>query len=319
MRRLRRLALGVLCGALTVTGCAAPSDADGEAVLPGPPTAAPVQMAGARPVVVDTDLGGDDLVALAFLLRHPAVDVRAVTVAATGLAGCAAGVRVVAGLLDALQESPVPVACGRPEPGPDGRAFPAEWRAAAEAGSGVRPIDGPREDRPADALVAELARTVDGLTLVALGPLTTVADVAAAFPADYARLAGVLAMAGSVEGPLVDGVAEWNAAADPQAVTAVLAAPAPLTLVPEDAVPPGTPDALTGPVVGAIATATDLPRWWDLATAAVLVAPDAGHVESGGWTVDDAGRLRPAGEGTVRVVRSLDRAELDAAYAEAFG
>jgi hypothetical protein len=37
-------------------------------------------------VIVDTDLGGNDLVALAFLLRHPAVRVEAVTIAATGLA-----------------------------------------------------------------------------------------------------------------------------------------------------------------------------------------------------------------------------------------
>jgi hypothetical protein len=309
----------VLCGALVLTGCAAPSDADGEVGVPGPPAAATAQLPGAAPVVVDTDLGADDLVALAFLLRHPAVDVRAVTVAATGLVGCDAGVRVLAGLLDALQEPPVPVACGRATPGPDGRAFPAEWRAAAEAGSGVRPVPGPVDDRPAGALVAELARTVDGLTLVALGPLSTVADVAAAFPAEYARLAGVLAMAGSVDGPLVDGVAEWNAAADPEALAAVLAGPAPLTVVPEDAVPAGAPQALAGPVVGTVAAAADLPRWWDLATAALLVAPDAGRVETAGWTADDAGRLRPAGAGTVRVVRSIDGTTLDAAYAEAFG
>jgi hypothetical protein len=66
---------------------------------------------------------------------------------------------------------------------------------------------------------------------------------------------------------------------DPAAalLTAVLAAPAPLTLVPEDAVPVGTPRALEGPVVGRVAAAVDYPKWWDLAATAVLVAPDAGE------------------------------------------
>ena len=321
MTGIRRLAAAVLGGALTVTGCAAPSDGDGEALLPGAPVAAPVQHADATAVVMDTDLGGDDLVALAFLLRHPAVDVRAVTVAATGLVGCEAGVGVVAGRLDELREPPLPVACGRAAPGAGGRRFPAQWRETAESGTGLRPLPGPRDDRPAEALIAELARSVDGLTVVALGPLTNVADAAAAFPGDYARLASVHAMAGSVEGPLVDGVAEWNAAADPQALEAVLGGPAPVTLVPEDAVPAGRPDALSGPVVGRVAATVDYPRWWDLATAAALVARAPGRAETGSWLVDhsEPGRLRPAGTGQVRVYRSLDRASLEASYAEAFG
>jgi Inosine-uridine preferring nucleoside hydrolase len=115
------LALGVLVCALT--GCAAPFDDDGEVGGAAPPPAP--QAADAVPVVVDTDLGGDDLVALAFLLRAPAVDVQAVTVAATGLVGCEPGVRVVAGLFDALQETPRPVACGRATAGPGGAPFPA--------------------------------------------------------------------------------------------------------------------------------------------------------------------------------------------------
>jgi hypothetical protein len=271
-------------------------------------------------VLVDTDLGGDDLVALAFLFRHPSVDVVAVTIAATGLVGCEAGVRVVAGLFEALQESPRPVACGRPTPGPGGREFPAPWREVAESGTGIRPVDGPLDERPAAELIAESAQHTTGLVVVALGPLTNLADLAQAHPEDYVRLAGVHAMAGSVAGPAVDGVAEWNAAADPGALAAVLTGPVPLTLVPEDAVPEGTPDALAGPVVGTVAATTDYPKWWDLATAASLVVPAAGEVETGTWTLDDSepGRLRRKGAGPVRVHRTLDSSVLDAAYREAF-
>ncbi len=70
--------------------------------------------AGATPVVVDTDLGGDDLAALTFLLRHPDVDVEAITVAGGGLVGCDRGVDLVADLLTLLEEQPVPIACTAP-------------------------------------------------------------------------------------------------------------------------------------------------------------------------------------------------------------
>jgi inosine-uridine nucleoside N-ribohydrolase len=157
--------------------------------------------------------------------------------------------------------------------------------------------------------------------VVSLGPLTNLADLARSAPRAYARLAGIHVMAGSVDGPLVDGVAEWNAAADPEAFAAVLAGPAPVTVVPEDAVPDGTPEALDAPVVAPVAAAAALPAWWDLAAAATLVAPDAATVETGRWVLDPAepGRLRRTADGKVRLVRSLDADLLETAYRRAFG
>ena len=125
-----RLVAAVGLAASVLAGCAAPVDDDGELLPAAAPHPAPTQLAEATPVVVDSDLGGDDLVALAFLLRHPTVDVQAVTIAATGLVGCEDGVRVVAGLFEALGEPAVPVGCGRAAPGPGGRPFPAAWREA---------------------------------------------------------------------------------------------------------------------------------------------------------------------------------------------
>ena len=69
------------------------------------------------------------------------------------------------------------------------------------------------------------------------------------------------------------------------------------------------------------AATSDYPRWWDLATAAAFVVPDAAEVETGTWMVDESepGRLRRTGDGRVRVVTELDRAALDAEYATVFG
>ena len=81
----------------------------------------------------------------------------------------------------------------------------------------------------------------------------------------------------------------------------VLAAAVPLTIVPEDAIPYGTPDALDAPVVGVSAVAVGSPTWWDLATAAALVAARGG---STGRLEPRRGRARPAlartGDGAVR-------------------
>lgn len=322
MKRVIVAALMASCAVLA--GCSAPADLDGEVTDLGVPlghvsTAAPGHLR--TPVVVDTDLGADDLVALAFLLHHPDVDVRAITIAANGLVGCDPGLDVLGGLLSSLAVPAPPVACGHGKAGPEARSFPAAWRTAAASGSGVAPDADALTARPEPAarLIAQLAREAPGLVLLALGPLTTVAEVAAQHPRDYARLAGVHAMSGSVEGPLVDGVAEWNAAADPSALAKVLAGAAPLVLVPEDAVPQGTPTALHIPVVDRVTATAQLPGWWDLATAAVLVAPESARAEEARWVLDPSspGRLRNEGRGSVRVVRSVDSASLDAAYARA--
>jgi hypothetical protein len=126
-------------------------------------------------------------------------------------------------------------------------------------------------------------------------------------------------MGGSVDGPVVDGIAEWNVAADPEAFATVLAAGVPLTVVPEDAIPDGTPAALSAPVVGDIASTMDYPKWWDLATVAALVTPPT-HVDEGAWGLDPAepGRLVRTDDGPIRTVRSLDAATLERDYDLAF-
>lgn len=308
---------------LALAGCTAPYDDDGEAASGRLAPAAAVSD-DARRVVVDTDLGSDDLVALAFLLRRPDVRVLAVTVAATGLVGCEAGADLVADLVAALEADPVPVGCGRASAGPGGRPMPEEWRDRAAAGPGLPDVAGPgRLAGDAVGVLARAARTArpsGGLTVVALGPATNLADLATEQPAAYARLAAVHLMAGALDSPAVDGVAEWNAAADPAGLRTVLGASGPaVTVVPDDPVPAGTPGVVaSAPLVGGIAALAGLEQWWDLAAAVALVAPDAAGTRTGSWSVDGTGRLERTGPGEVRVVRSLDEAALAAAYAWAF-
>ncbi len=210
---------------------------------------------------MDTDLDGDDIVALAVLLRDPAVDLRAVAVTGTGLVHCAPGVDTARRVLSAFGRDDVPVACGRETPGPGGRSFPAEWRARADARWGLDLPEAPAAATgPADAatLIGDAVRAADGdLTIVAIGPWTNLQDAFVADPALSGKVAGIHAMLGTIDAPgnvshgdtgFDDGV-EWNAGADPAAVAYVLGLDIPVTLVPLDAtddvpVPPDMPARL---------------------------------------------------------------------------
>ena len=265
----------------------------------------------ATPIVVDTDLAADDLVALAFLLHRTDVQVEAVTIAGTGLVGCDPGVDLVADLVVGLGAPRVPVACGREDAA---RQWPAEWRSAAAAGSGLARLDTtftPSID-PAPVLIGRLAAEHDGLRVVALGPLTNLGDLATDDPAAYSRIADITTMAGALEVPAVDGVAEWNAAADPDALAAVLAGRVPVTVVPDDAIPHETP-----PIGGLVSPVS--PKWWDTSTAAASAEPGLATLEQGSWTVDESGRLHRTGPGPVQVATELDPARLRSVWAAALG
>ena len=328
--RARLATVAPLLVALVACSPAA-SDDDGEQLVGGSLRPAPPTSADAVPVVVDSDLAPDDLAAIAYLLRHPDVEVLAVTVPTTGMVTCGGGVDLLADFFEAIEEEPVPVACGETDRGPHGVPFPVPWATGSMTNSGLdRAGAGPpphvvRTD--AATHLARLADRVDGLHVVALGPLTEIAEVRRRDPASYSRLAGVTSMAGIVDADSHDaslGVGEWNAAADVDAFAEVLAGDVPLTIVPDDPVPPGRPDGLAAPVVSGLGGDPQFtsPAFWDLATAGVFTTPAAATVETGTWEVDvedDRGRLVRTGEGPVRVVTELDAGRLDEAYAAVFG
>ena len=210
------------CGSGTSTSPPTASDAGG--------STAPVDPA--RPVLIDTDVAPDDLVAIAFLVASPSVEVRAITVSGTGEAHCREGVEVVLGLLERLDAPLIDVACGREMPIAGDRAFPEDWRTHADGGSGLELPSTSRQPYAGGAvqLIAETAAEVDGLRILTLGPMTNVADALADQPDLADRIESVYAMAGalfvpgnvSFGGPPENTVAEWNVYVDPTSVQAVI-------------------------------------------------------------------------------------------------
>jgi inosine-uridine nucleoside N-ribohydrolase len=191
------------------------------------------------PVLVDTDLGLDDALALLLAFRTPGWRVQAVTVVA-GNVPLEQGVGNVARLLGVVRPDPPPVvAVGAP--GPRARPLTTATHFHGEDGLGglARELpEGLLSRHPGDAADLMLAcarQWSDRLVVVALGPLT---NVAAAIDRDVAALRGVrclVVMGGAVAvGGNATAAAEYNIYADPEAAACVLAAGLPVILVPLD-------------------------------------------------------------------------------------
>ena len=184
-------------------------------------------------MVFDTDVAPDDLVALAFLLSAPGVDLVAITVSGTGEAHCPDGVDVVLRVLERLSAPDIPVACGRETPLAGSHTFPDVWREGVDQGSelDLPPTDRTAADATAVELIPRLAAEYPDLVILATGPLTNLADALRAHPALAEQLKSVYVMGGAlhVPGNLVccgapenNDVAEWNIYVDPRAAQVVV-------------------------------------------------------------------------------------------------
>src|SRR5215471_10158823 len=80
-----------------------------------------------RALIIDTDAGSDDLMAIAFLLSRDDVHIEAITVA-NGLAHVRAGGTNLLRLLELSGKKNIPVYLGSEKPLRGSAAFPEEWR-----------------------------------------------------------------------------------------------------------------------------------------------------------------------------------------------
>lgn len=207
------------------------------------PAAPPPQLRPAPlPLVVDTDMGVDDVLALLYLLERPDVDLLAVTVAGTGITRCDSGIGLADALLAAAGREEVPVACGRATPLEGDHAFPPSWRDGAAAAYGL-PLQVDLAPTFAGASETLRAATTEGpLTVLALGPLTNLGEALRADPGLGARIERLVVMGGALDVPgnlgnvVVDNAAaEWNMYLDPTAADIVLRSSVRVDLVPLDA------------------------------------------------------------------------------------
>ena len=186
-------------------------------------------------VVIDTDPGTDDAIALIMALNSPALDVQGLTTVG-GNATLAHTTRNALRLLEYLGRPDIPVFRGAARP-LHGR-FHYAYDFHGPGGLTVR-LPRPRsEPGPVGApdYIVSLARSFPGeLALIALGPLTNVARAFTREPRLAEWLREIVIMGGAIE---VQGnvtpytpYAEFNVYNDPHAANVVFSSGTPVTLV----------------------------------------------------------------------------------------
>ena len=224
---------------LLVAGCG------GQSLTPDPSL---IQIQTPKPIILDVDMAHEDMSAALFLLSHPNVDVRAITVAGTGEAHCTPGVTNALGLVKLSGHEDIPIACGREMPLMGNHVFPAEWRQAADDAYGVEiPAGGTASTLSASDLIVGIVQSSNAkITIVAVGPLTNVAEALQKTPEIIANIQAIYIMGGALEvngnvGNSGVGIqnkyAEWNIYIDPVAANIVFnsGVPIPIILMPLDA------------------------------------------------------------------------------------
>jgi pyrimidine-specific ribonucleoside hydrolase len=186
------------------------------------------------PLVIDTDPGIDDALAILLALASPEVDLRLVTTV-HGNVDLARTTENALRVLHLAGRSDVPVAAGAREslvhPQPE-RAGHGHGTAGL-GGVQLPPSPAVPDSRPAVVALAELLLTSpEPVTVVAIGPLTNLALLLRGFPDAAARIGRLVVMGGSAwRGGNVTAAAEFNAWADPEAAQVVFTSELPTVMV----------------------------------------------------------------------------------------
>ena len=182
-------------------------------------------------LIIDTDPGVDDVVAILMALAAPGAEVVGLTTVG-GNVSLARATRNALALLQAARRPEIPVARGAARP-LRGRYSPS----VAFHGPGGLSV---RLPNPAIRLVSQsavdfmadrLSRHPRGITLVALGPLTNLARLLQRRPGALNLAHRIVVMGGAVDTPgNVTPKAEFNFHSDPMAADMVLSSGLPVTL-----------------------------------------------------------------------------------------
>jgi pyrimidine-specific ribonucleoside hydrolase len=186
------------------------------------------------PLVIDTDPGIDDALAILLALASPEVDLRLVTTV-HGNVDLDRTTDNALRVLHLAGRSDIPVAAGaaaslvHPQPERAGHVHGAAGLGGVELAASPAGVD----PRPAVIALADLLTSSPApVTVAAIGPLTNLALLVRVFPDAAARIGRLVVMGGSVaRGGNVTAAAEFNMWADPEAAQVVLTAALPTTLV----------------------------------------------------------------------------------------
>lgn len=183
------------------------------------------------PVIIDCDTGVDDALALLFAVRHPGIDLRAVTCVA-GNTDVDGVVRNTLTVLEQAGAGDIPVARGAERP----LIEPVRTAQHVHGLDGMGDLGLPAPTRVAvdvDAVTLlrrEILASPRPITLIPTAPLTNIALLLRTHPEVVRNIERIVFMGGAVATGNATPVAEFNVWHDPEAAAVLLTAGVPITM-----------------------------------------------------------------------------------------
>ncbi|MBV6713373.1 ribonucleoside hydrolase RihC [Paenibacillus chitinolyticus] len=183
------------------------------------------------PIIIDTDPGIDDAVAIGVALHHESLDVKLLTT----VAGNVSVDKTTQNALKLIEffGTGTPVARGAKQP----LCMPYEDSSHIHGESGMggyefpEPTTNIHAEHAVHAIRETIMRSEEKITLVPIGPLTNIALFLAMYPELKPRIERIVLMGGSASAGNHTQTAEYNIYADPEAAKMVFASGLDITLV----------------------------------------------------------------------------------------
>lgn len=190
-----------------------------------------------KQVIIDTDPGLDDALAILFALGCGQFDVLGLTTVA-GNIGLGRTTGNAGGLLAVMGRGDIPVIRGADIPLTRELQDLVAIVHGADGLKGVslpKPLSAPLDDAPGWIARTLAAAEPGSIDILALGPLTNIAHMLTEYPDVVDRIGEIIVMGGTINEPGNSGPSsEFNFASDPEAVSVVLGSRAKVTIVPLD-------------------------------------------------------------------------------------
>lgn len=216
---------------------------------------------GRQKVIIDSDMGWDDVLSILYLMKCPDIEIVGVAVTGCGETDLRWGAIIAKTLMEIGSQVQAVVSVGTSTPMLYRHLFPQPFKDDMNDIMGLLGSLNPElcvnvDDRPAWSFMAEtLDHAKEDVVILSLGGFTNLATMLELHPqARIDRISQIYAMAGAVwvdgniaalngaqkewdQGALysTNHVAEWNVFVDPLAAKRVFDSPIPMTLVPLDA------------------------------------------------------------------------------------
>jgi purine nucleosidase len=183
-------------------------------------------------VVIDSDPGTDDALAILLAVYSPEVDVKGISIVA-GNVTADMGFDDALRVLSLVNRCDIPVAKGAEHPLLQRLVTGSYWNGANGLGGAETPASRCQGDHRfgPDLIIDLVHKYPNEITIIPIGPLTNIALAVRKDPSIVPLVKAVVLMGGSISGGNVNGAAEYNIYQDPEAASIVFNAGWPITMV----------------------------------------------------------------------------------------